>query len=398
MVLSTWTGKISLHTSLHHQADCLVGEELCYIYGTGRGLEVAVVGERNSATVHIVNQTGQECSKATDELSCEISSISQGEGTSCVVNKMKGSPVYEIRYQPANKGRHKLSFKFASKRERVKERVFDVYVLRKLGTPTKIIRGVIAPQGMTLNERGELIVAEYREHCVSIFDQSGEKRWFGSKGSHQGEFYYPCDVAVDSRGDILVADGKNHRIQKFTSNGVFIQSVGTHGRGKLEFDFPVGIGVHPHTKLIYVTENKNNRIQVLNPDLTFSSYLHGNFNQPKDLAFDSAGNVYIADNENHQIKIFDEDGGFLRQFGKEGTDEGELNYPTGVSVDRDGVVYVVELYNYRVSLFTREGKFLSSFGSKGSGAGQFINPRGVAVDRNGTVYISDHENERIQLF
>ena len=380
-----------------HQMNTTHGE-ICYIYGTGKGLWVAVVNESVTVTLHVVNQTGEECSKRIETLTCELSSVSKGETPSCTVKKIDVGPVYEIEYRPFSRGKHQLSVKFKGDGEHIKEKTFKVFVLRKLGTPIQIITGVTAPQGMAFNERGEMIVAEYREHQVSIFSSSGEKRSIGKKGSQPREFYYPCDVTVDSSGNILVADGKNHRIQNFSYDGQFNSLVGRQGTKQLEFDFPVGIGSHPRTKMIYVTENKNNRIQILNPDLTFFGYLHGDFNQPKDLAFDNTGNVYVADNENHQVQVFTEDGKFLRRFGREGTDEGELNYPTGVSVDSDGVVYVVELYNYRVSLFTQEGKFLTTFGSKGSGPGQFINPRGIAVDKNGIVYISDHENERIQLF
>ena len=77
-----------------------------------------------------------------------------------------------------------------------------------------------------------------------------------------------------------------------------------------DFGFPVGIGIHPQTRKIYVTENNNNRIQILNSDLTHYSKFDSfsteseEFNKPKDVAFDSIGNVYIAKNENHRIQVF----------------------------------------------------------------------------------------------
>ena len=52
---------------------------------------------------------------------------------------------------------------------------------------------------------------------------------FGGKGSKQGEFDYPCDVAVDNKGFVYVADQSNHRIQKFTIDGQFARSFGTKG-------------------------------------------------------------------------------------------------------------------------------------------------------------------------
>lgn len=179
----------------------------------------------------------------------------------------------------------------------------------------------------------------------------------------------------------------------------FITSVSRQSTPPLEIDFPVGIAIHPHTKMIYATENKKtNRIQILSPNMTLFGSLLGEFNQVKDVAFDSVGNVYVADNENHRIQVFNEDGHFLRQFGKYGKGRGELKYPSGISIDSKDLLYVTELYNYRISVFTLDGMFLASFGIKGNKEGQFVDPRGIAVDKNGTIYVSDHGNDRIQVF
>ena len=221
---------------------------------------------------------------------------------------------------------------------------------------------------------------------------------FGSQGSEPGQLYYPCDVAVDDDGNILVADKKNDRIQKFNHKGVYITTVGKKSTKPGEFHFPVGIGIHPKTKKIFVTEEKNHRIQILNPDLTFYRFVDGIFNEPKHVAFDSAGKVYVADMENHCIKIFTEDGDYLTKFSSKGTEEGQLTYPSSIAIDADDVLYIPELHTHRVSVFTTNGIFLKSFGTEGHGPGQFMEPRGIAVDNIGNVYVSDRANNRIQVF
>ena len=78
---------------------------------------------------------------------------------------------------------------------------------------------------MAVNQRGEIIVAECNARCISIFSPTGEKlQSFGSRGSGPGQFNYPCGVAVDGDGNILVM--VSYCIQKFTSNGKFITKVG----------------------------------------------------------------------------------------------------------------------------------------------------------------------------
>jgi tripartite motif-containing protein 2/3/tripartite motif-containing protein 71 len=283
--------------------------------------------------------------------------------------------------------------------EHIKGSPFPVLVklpVEKLGTPIKTISGVKWPWGVALCSNGNIIVAEYNGHCISIFNPEGEKiKSFGSQGSGHGEFNNPEGVAVDDGDNILVSDYGNNRIQKFASCGKFIT--------EMKIKSPVGIAIHPQSKNIYVVNFSDNCIQILNPDLTFSSSFgsrgngDGQFSAPYDVAFDSTGNVYVVNcdiNTTH-VQVFTREGQFLRKFRRVGS---KLNQLSGICIDSEDVVYVTEYGNNRVSVFTCEGKFLTSFGSQGAGPGQFSDPYGIAVDKNGVVYVSDSGNNRLQYF
>jgi tripartite motif-containing protein 2/3/tripartite motif-containing protein 71 len=373
-------------------------------YATGKGLEVAKPGERATAVLHVVDQKGKVCSTPVETLNCELVSESTGKKIDCSVKKIEASGQYEISYQATSRGsQHQLHIKVEG--EHIKGSPFPVTVklpVQKLGTPIKNISGLKGPWGVAVNQRGEIVVAESSVHCISIFSPTGDKlRSFGSKGSGNGQFNGPCGVAVDDDGNILVADAGNIRIQKFTSAGKFIKAVGKRGNKQLEFSNPYGIAIH---KKVYVSNVSNHCIQILNPDLTFSgsfgSYGIGNgqFCFPWDVACDSTGNVYVIDGNNDRIQVFTAAGRFVRKFAKVGSGSGELNWPSSISIDSEDVVYVAEKNNHRVSVFTSGGKFLTSFGTKGSGPGQFSNLRGIAVDKTGVVYVSDQDNNRLQLF
>ena len=374
-------------------------------YATGKGLETAEPGERATTIVNIVDDKEKACPVAVESLTCELVSETTGEKKDCFVKKT-GDSRYEISYQPPSRGRHQLHIKVEG--DHIKGSSFPVTVklpVKKLGTPIKTISGVEGPWGVTVNQKGEVIVSECSGHCVSIFSPVGEKlRSFGSKGSGHGQFDSPRGVTVDDGGNILVVDENNHRIQKFTSDGKFISAVGKKGNKPLEFSYPVGIAIHPLNKKVYITEDSNHRIQILNPDLTFSSSFgsrggdNGQFQRPWDVAFDSTGSMYVADTKNHRIQVFTADGEYLRRFGKEDSGNGKLNWPSSVAIDNDNVLYVTEDNNHRISVFTCDGNFLTSFGKTGSGPGQFNFPRGVAVDKNGVVYVSDYSNDRLQYF
>ena len=370
-------------------------------YATGRGLEVAKLGERATAVLHVIDRKGKACTTPVEILTCELVSEITGEKIDCSVKKTEASQ-YEISYQATSRGRHQLHIKVEG--EHIKGSPFPVTVIKKLGTPFKTISGVKKPWGVAINQRGEVVAAESSGHCVTIFNPTGEKlRSFGSKSSGHGQFNDPRGVAVDDDGNILVADTYNHRIQKLTIDGKFITAVGKEGRKPLEFRYPVSVAFHPKSKKLYIVDN-NHRIQILNPDLTFSSSFgsegsgDGQFQYPRDVTCDSTGNVYVADGGNDRIQVFTAEGRFLRKFGGWGSSNGELDWPSSICIDSDNVVYITEYNNHRVSVFTCEGKFLTSFGARGSGSGQFICPRGIAVDKNGVVYISDTNNNRLQLF
>ena len=111
-----------------------------------------------------------------------------------------------------------------------------------------------------------------------------------------------------------------------------------------------------------MSEWANHRIQVLNPDLTYSSRFgrngsnDGEFDYPHGIATDRKGNVYVADCGNHRIQVFTDTGEYLGQLGKEGEREGELSAPVSVAIDSCDPVYVGELGVNRIST---SGKIIS---------------------------------------
>lgn len=101
-------------------------------------------------------------------------------------------------------------------------------------------------------------------------DQTSSKYHFitkwGSEGSGDGQFRDPDGIAVDSSGNVYVADDMdNHRIQKFNSNGKFITKWGSPGKGDGQFDRPSAIAFDS-TGNMYVSEFGNSRIQKFAPD------------------------------------------------------------------------------------------------------------------------------------
>jgi tripartite motif-containing protein 2/3/tripartite motif-containing protein 71 len=374
-------------------------------FATGSGLEVAEVGERANAVLYLVNKRGAAYTKQVEVITCEVVHELTGKILDCEIiwktNQEANIGQFEISYQATSPGRHQLHIKVEG--EHIKRSPFNVTVVKKL--PIKTISGVKKPWGVAVNQRGEILVAEGGGHCISIFSPTGEKlRSFGSQGSGPRQFSHPSAVTVDDDSNILVADSRNHRIQKFTFDNKHITSVGSRGSNHLQNFHPVGVAISPITKKIAISDPTNHRVQILNPDLTFNSSIgskgSGNeeFSHPHDVAFNSAGNMYVADAGNNCIQVFNPKGKYMHQFGEQGKGDGELGYPFSIYVDSDNIMYITEAGNHRISLFTIEGEFLTSFGSRGDGPGQFKNPFGITVDKQGTIYVADYDNNHIQIF
>ena len=373
-------------------------------HATGKGLEVAVVGEKSTAIMEAFNYNGAPCKEPIQSLQCELASELTGATVRGRLER-RGQSQYEISYQPTIKGRHQLHIKLEN--QHIRGSPFPVSVklpIKKLGTPILTIDGVKKPWGITFNQGGrEVVVEECGRCCVTIFSSRGEKlRSFGAHGSDQGQFISPCGVTVDGVENILVTDCWNHRIQKLTTEGQFLTSVGTKGNGPLQFERPRGITFNPTNNKVYVVDS-NQRVQVLNSDLTFSCLFgkkgsgKGQFNEPYDIACDSTGNLYVADSNNNRIQVFTSEGKFLTMFGRHGQGRGELYHPISIAIDTSDRVYVGDL-NHRISVFTSDGQFITSFGQEGEGPGEFNYPHGLAVDVSGVVYVCDINNDRIQLF
>ena len=227
-------------------------------------------------------------------------------------------------------------------------------------------------------------------------------KW-GSSGTEDGQFSHPTGVAVDSSGNVYVADSSNNRIQKFDSSGIFITKWGSSGIEDGQFGFPMGVAVDSSGN-VYVADCGNYRIQKFDSSGIFitkwgsSGTEDRQFTYPTGVAVDSSGNVYVADYLNHCIQKFDNNGMFITKWGSYGTEDGQFSYPFGVAVDSSGNVYVVDYLNHRIQKFDNNGMFITKWGSYGTEDGQFSYPMGVAVDSSGNVYVADYSNYHIQKF
>jgi YD repeat-containing protein len=195
----------------------------------------------------------------------------------------------------------------------------------------------------------------------------------GIAGSGAGQFNWPVGVAVDSSGNVWVAESNNQRIQEFNAEGKYLATYGSAGTGGGQFNGPLNIAFVGSN--LFVTDELNNRVQELSNTGAFVKAIGwGVSNGEEKLQVCTSG----------------------CRAGNAGSGKGQFYTPVGLSADSAGDLYVVDYHDDRVQELTSEGAYLTQFGTAGSGNGQLLEPYGVAVGPQGQIYVAEYANKRIQ--
>lgn len=170
-----------------------------------------------------------------------------------------------------------------------------------------------------------------------------------------------------------------------------------------QFNNPRGIALDSQGN-VYVADSSNQRIQKFD---NFGNFIKtwgapgnsdGQFNEPRGIGFNGDGNLYVADSGNNRIQVFDSEGTFIRKWGTLGTGNNQFNFPRGVCFDASNNVYVADWNNNRMIAFTSDGTFIRKWGTVGSGDGQFKAPHGCVIDGDNNMYVVEQDNHRVQKF
>jgi len=169
------------------------------------------------------------------------------------------------------------------------------------------------PGGIAINnELGLVYVVDVKDHDVKVFNLDGNHLYsFGSRGNGPGEFNFPTDIAVTSKGDLVVTDTLNARVQVFSSKGDFLNTFGERGKGIQFFQFPKGVAVDSEDH-VYVTDAMGSHIKVmsLDGDLLlvvggpYASIVPGGFNLPMGIDIGDDDRIYVVDQQNVALHIF----------------------------------------------------------------------------------------------
>ncbi|XID94937.1 S-layer homology domain-containing protein [Paenibacillaceae bacterium WGS1546] len=275
-------------------------------------------------------------------------------------------------------------------------------------------------------------------YIISTVAGTGSYGYSGDGGNAtSAQLNHPFGVAIDSSGNLYIADYQNNRIRKVDASGTISTVAGTgipgySGDGgqatSATLSNPMGVAVDDSGNL-YISDTANGRIRKVDASGTISTVAgtgeygysgdggpatSAQLSSPNGVATDSDGNLYIADHSNHRIRKVDGSGTIstiagtgTRGYSGDGgaAASAELNGPNSIAVDSSGNLYIADFYNNRIRKVDALGTISTVAGIGGSGysgdgelatSAQLNSPAGVAVDRYGNLYIADTGNYRIR--
>jgi DNA-binding beta-propeller fold protein YncE len=262
-----------------------------------------------------------------------------------------------------------------------------------IGTDDDASSAMVKPLGVTVDRGGQLYVTDPGAGCVHIFDRAN-KEYSRLTTSGEDQLRSPVGVAVADDGTIYVTDSERREVVVYDADGDERQVI----RGV--FQRPTGVVIH--NGKLYVVDTLANRVLVFDLQGKFLFDFgrrgagEGEFNFPVFLA--SSDRLVLVDAMNFRVQTLGDSGRALGSFGKAGDVQGTFANPKGIAVDRDGRIYVADALFDAFQIFDSTGALLLVVGASGKGDGEFSIPEGVCLDGENRVYIVDSLNRRVQMF
>lgn len=257
---------------------------------------------------------------------------------------------------------------------------------RLLASPARLAVDSEERRYVTDPPRGRMVVRDVRGRLVRVVEGLGR----------------PLGVAVDGFGVAYVGDELTGSVLLFDSGGHFLRKL---GQGDGEFALPNHIAVDPGTGVVYVADSGANEVKAFRDGMVVTRFggtgsAAGQFSFPTGIHASAAGEIFVADQNNDRVQVFDREGTFLRCFGKGGgmSLKPRFGRVQGLTGDTSGRVYVADAFQGTVKVFDAAGVFLGAIGQFGDRTGELQLPQSLAVDSNNRLLVASTGNSRIEVF
>ena len=350
----------------------------------------AIVNKERKITITAHNIQGKPYLHGGErvEVSLNLMGSSDPPVKGNVEDKKNGT--YTATIIPSSCGEHELSITIEG--QAVKGSPYALYVRQpreyaSLSSCQRTFETSNQPFGVAVDDSGDVYVADYGYHCISVFNQQGTNvrniGTPGSPGSGDGQFYSPTSIAL--QGDVLyITEESNHRVQKISTSGKFISMIGCSSSGNGQLSTPRGICLD-HNGRVYVSQFNCNRVSVFEADGTFAYHITGgNRSNPWGLTFDPSGNLHVANYGSDNVSIFYPDGMYITQYNS------QVSYPAGIAINEEGYTFIAGYYCGCFSILNSDHGLIGHI--------QNLNASGITVDREGYIYVCSESNNCVYKY
>ncbi|KAI6656612.1 PEP-CTERM domain protein [Oopsacas minuta] len=245
---------------------------------------------------------------------------------------------------------------------------------------------VIAIQPKTDN----LYIADTFNHRVQVFNKSCEfVMSFSTLMDH------PIGICFHG-SKILVTQFVGNIVNMYTTDGELVMSIGSRGEKELEFEHPLRICISECTTKIYICDYGNDRVQVLNSDFTFNSFMFRT--KPRDVKA-RGDQIYILNENNPCLHVYNYEHQLIRDLISFGNETSQIYSSDHFCIDHNSNILISDRKNCCVVVFNKIGNIIHKFGRRGSKPGDLIDPRGIVIDREGRIIVASlNPDNCIQFF
>lgn len=248
---------------------------------------------------------------------------------------------------------------------------------------------------VAVDPRGQVFLFHRGKVPILVFDRQGKFL----RGWGDDLIKSPHGLRLDRDGNVWVTDTGHHLVFKFTSEGKLLLALGTAdkpGTGTDQFDRPTDIAFGSAGQVFVSDGYGNNRVMEFDRSGKFiktwgqAGKGSGEFNLPHAVRVDSEQRLLVADRENKRIQVFDPRGGVLAIW--------TGFAPYGLEIDRDGRIFVADALAHKIVQLDATGEIVNVWGGPGTEPGQFQAPHMLATNSEGDLFVAEVDGMRLQKF